>query len=106
MPPGSRVCLDNRESPNYFKTFYVRRICRIFPLYFLWLLGFACLFRRLPPTYQWIAEPHTPLWPYALYVNNFYGVLTHSGTAPYWLAGTFSRAIEEQFYLLLPGLVR
>ena len=27
------ILLDSRNSPNYFKTFYIRRAYRIFPLY-------------------------------------------------------------------------
>ena len=27
------ILLDNREAPGYFKAFYARRVCRIFPLY-------------------------------------------------------------------------
>ncbi len=29
------ILLENRESTNLFKVFYIRRFCRIFPLYFL-----------------------------------------------------------------------
>src|SRR2546427_8948290 len=29
------VLLEQRDSANYFKTFYVRRVCRIFPILFL-----------------------------------------------------------------------
>src|ERR1039458_10010070 len=32
------ILLDNREANNFLKVFYIRRICRIFPLYFSWLL--------------------------------------------------------------------
>ena len=35
--------LDKKEAPNYFKAFYARRICRIFPLYFLSLFLFLIL---------------------------------------------------------------
>jgi peptidoglycan/LPS O-acetylase OafA/YrhL len=31
------ILLDHRSSPRYFKTFYIRRICRIFPLYYFWI---------------------------------------------------------------------
>ena len=33
--------LDNRRASNYFQVFYIRRACRIVPLYFLLLLAFA-----------------------------------------------------------------
>ena len=32
------ILLDNRESPRYFRTFYVRRVFRILPVYYLWIL--------------------------------------------------------------------
>lgn len=36
------ILLENYESGNYFKVFYIRRLCRICPVYFL-LLGIAIL---------------------------------------------------------------
>ncbi|MFN7140591.1 MAG: acyltransferase family protein, partial [Limisphaerales bacterium] len=30
------ILLDAKASNNFFKVFYTRRVCRIFPLYFLW----------------------------------------------------------------------
>ena len=30
------ILIDAKESLNYYQAFYARRICRIFPLYFLW----------------------------------------------------------------------
>lgn len=35
------ILLDNRHAPNLFKVFYIRRFCRIFPLYYLWMGIFA-----------------------------------------------------------------
>ncbi|MGB6820619.1 MAG: acyltransferase family protein, partial [Candidatus Acidiferrales bacterium] len=32
------ILLDSRDSPNYFRTFYIRRFFRIVPLYFV-LIG-------------------------------------------------------------------
>ena len=31
------ILLDVRASPNYFKTFYLRRLFRIIPVYYLWI---------------------------------------------------------------------
>ena len=57
------ILIDNRLSQNYFKAFYVRRICRIFPLYFFWLFLFCGLllaahFLFLPVNLPWLlADP-------------------------------------------------
>src|SRR5262245_44918981 len=32
------ILMDARESPSYFKTFYLRRAFRIVPVYFAWVL--------------------------------------------------------------------
>jgi peptidoglycan/LPS O-acetylase OafA/YrhL len=37
------ILLDVRASPNYFKTFYLRRIYRIFPVYYLWIAIYLLL---------------------------------------------------------------
>src|SRR5436305_1143464 len=74
------ILIDHRRSGNYFKTFYVRRICRIFPLYFLWLaLFFALPFLFSPQTppgwYLTIFHseiPHFPNWGYLLLLQNIY----------------------------------
>ena len=52
-----------------------------------------------------LLEPQLPLWAYLLYVQNFAMAFASSygGT---WMAGSWSLAIEEQFYFTLPALVR
>src|SRR6201984_1689706 len=40
------ILLDARNSPNYFKNFYIRRACRIFPPTFA--VSGLFLFRHLP----------------------------------------------------------
>jgi peptidoglycan/LPS O-acetylase OafA/YrhL len=97
------ILLDARESPNYFKTFYIRRFCRIFPLYYLVvavLLAGQTFFASSP------VFKGTFHWPvYAAYLQNFWSAATGS-LGPAFLAVTWSLAVEEQFYLSLPMLIR
>jgi peptidoglycan/LPS O-acetylase OafA/YrhL len=94
------ILLDVRESPNDFRTFYGRRFYRIVPLYYLWIAVYFSFeaFRTAPET--WHAIPI-----YALFLQNSvkieHGVL---GTA--WLGALCSLAVEEQFYLIVPAVVR
>lgn len=81
--------------------FYVRRILRIWPLYFLFLLAVVPLFRVFVPTdgmsgSYWLT--------FALFVGNWACVVwgyPHSIATPLW-----SVSIEEQFYLSWPWILR
>ncbi len=106
--------LDKREAPNYFKAFYARRICRIFPLYFLCLLLFLILLLAAPFTLGWwlygdairflLADP-IPLWSYFTFTQNLAMVQQDAWGTP-WLAHTWTLAVVEQFYLFLPFLIK
>jgi peptidoglycan/LPS O-acetylase OafA/YrhL len=100
------ILLDHQDSPNYFRVFYFRRACRIFPVYFLLLLVYACLATPVnsDPGTEWLlANPH-PLWSYATFTQNICMGL-RGDFGPHWLGITWSLAIEEQFYLVMPLLV-
>lgn len=102
------ILIDNRRSPAYFQAFYARRASRIFPLYAFFLFGFFLLryvslhFGIFTETL--FASP-LPIAPYFLYLQNI--AMALGGTfGNEFLAVTWSLAIEEHFYLLLPLLVR
>jgi peptidoglycan/LPS O-acetylase OafA/YrhL len=96
------ILLDNRDSSTYFKTFYVRRLYRILPMYFL-LLSVCFTFQHLQSGSQF---GHLfPWFAYLTFTQNLWMAVTGTLGAPF-LAVTWSLAIEEQFYLSLPFLIR
>ncbi|HUQ86241.1 MAG TPA: acyltransferase [Vicinamibacterales bacterium] len=102
------ILLDNRGSGCYFSTFYIRRACRIFPLYYgvlaLFLLCAALVPQQGSTDWQrWLFENAAPGWAYASYLQNF--TMVRSGMGANWMAVTWSLAVEEQFYLVTPLLV-
>jgi peptidoglycan/LPS O-acetylase OafA/YrhL len=104
------ILLDNRDASNFFKVFYIRRICRIFPLYFLWIFLFLWMSGAvqgwLPSaSIAWLFSDPLPFWSYLTFTQNIVGLESNS-LGPNWIAITWSLAVEEQFYLFLPLLIR
>jgi len=88
------ILLDAARSPAYFKTFYIRRAYRILPPYAL-LLAIALLVER---SFAWLP-------PYLVFLQNFWMAAKGSFGMPL-IGMTWSLAVEEQFYLSLPLLIR
>lgn len=103
------ILLEVRTSPSYFKTFYLRRFYRIIPVYYAWigiylLVLVASIFARHP---NWLGEPKA--W-YEIgaqfgFLQNL-GFIHYSGLGAAWFVSTWSLAVEEQFYLVAPLIVR
>ena len=103
----SGILLDSVHSKSYFKTFYLRRIHRIFPLYFAWLaLFYAGVYLQMDRKFGvHIFESRAPLWLYPMFLQNNAPLLLNL-ELPLWMAMSWSLAVEEQFYFVLPTIIR
>ncbi len=109
------ILLDAKGGEGYFKVFIMRRVLRIFPLYYAVLAvvyGGAWLFAH-DSFHLYASGPDSHLW-FWLYSSNWGMVAKGWGTADgAWLItpdgsslGHFwSLAVEEQFYLFWPWIV-
>jgi peptidoglycan/LPS O-acetylase OafA/YrhL len=103
------ILLASRDGPRYFRTFYGRRVLRIFPLYYTALiLGLVVLPALASPERSWglLQEPasgHIWLWTYTLNIGLAFGVIAHPIAS---LSHFWTLAIEEQYYLAWPWLVK
>jgi peptidoglycan/LPS O-acetylase OafA/YrhL len=99
------ILLDAKQSNGYFKNFYARRCLRIWPLYYssLFLMFVIIPFLR-PADGHMIFQRSGPWWAFPFYLQNF---LVPDATGAAGLLGvTWSLAVEEQFYLVWPLIVR
>ncbi len=107
------ILLRGRHRDAYFKPFYARRVLRIFPIYYLFLFG-SLLIGSIPSVAAHLvaSDAHLPFTAtqrlsFFLYLQNvpvFWPTLA-GGLTGLW--GAFwSLAVEEQFYLIWPALVR
>jgi peptidoglycan/LPS O-acetylase OafA/YrhL len=96
------ILLENRGSPRYFSAFYGRRAFRILPIYGVMLAIF--LAGKLSGVGRTFFDGALPWWSYALGLQNIWMSIDQTYGA-IWLAGTWSLAIEEQFYVLFPLIV-
>jgi peptidoglycan/LPS O-acetylase OafA/YrhL len=100
------ILFDAKNGPHYFQAFYMRRVLRIFPLYygFLFVLFVLVpLVHRFSPLIRHYMTEQVWLWSY---LTNFdYCLSPHPLIAKFHLAHFWSLAVEEQFYLIWPAVI-
>jgi peptidoglycan/LPS O-acetylase OafA/YrhL len=98
------ILLDNRNSAQYFSTFYIRRAFRIVPIYYTVLAVVLIASAALRGVHAgWVPASMSPAV-YFTYTQNI--AMAASGKLDgFWFLPTWTLAVEEQFYLLLPLLV-
>jgi peptidoglycan/LPS O-acetylase OafA/YrhL len=103
------ILLAARDSAGYFQSFYARRVFRILPIYYLWIgIYFLVAFT---PLAHWgaplgiVRDKWTIIPVYGLFVQNLAWVRGPAFWSA-WLSSLWTLAVEEQFYLLIPLLIR
>ena len=104
----TRILLTSKNSRHYFKNFYLRRMLRIFPLYYaalvcgIWLIP-AILPETIVQPYLGQSQSHQGwLWSYSVNIaRTFMPIVSFGMFSHFW-----SLAIEEQFYIIWPSVVK
>ncbi|MBI5858469.1 MAG: acyltransferase [Sphingobacteriales bacterium] len=99
----TNILLKELGSKNYLKNFYVRRILRIFPLYYLCLILFLILLPQLNTSLDLKYYTDNQGWIWAYLQNWLYIFKPPADTST--LNHLWSLAVEEQFYLLWPLVI-
>jgi peptidoglycan/LPS O-acetylase OafA/YrhL len=98
------ILLDAKGRSGYFRSFYMRRLLRIFPLYYGVLFGcFVVLPHLVSPGSSLLELSNEQDW-YWSYLLNWH--IAFNGWPPLSALGHFwSLAVEEQFYLIWPVII-
>lgn len=92
------------RGPGALRNFFIGRVMRIFPLYYLLLFIIFDVLPRTSLSSGYLLElVHQQAW-YWCYLSNIHGLASHDYGGLY-LGHAWSLAIEEQFYMVWPVVV-
>jgi peptidoglycan/LPS O-acetylase OafA/YrhL len=99
------ILYDSRADPAYFRNFYMRRVLRIFPLYYGVLVIVFLVVPAIPALHgsEIAGLKHHQAWAW-LYAVNIY-LAIHDGWVLSYIEHFWSLAVEEQFYMVWPLVV-
>lgn len=98
-----RLIIEKHHAGNFLPIFYLRRVCRTFPTYFLASAVLLLLGARLADRPWMAGPPLLPGWSYFVFAQNLF-ILTRDSIGMHWLSPTWTLALEEQFYIVAPFL--
>jgi peptidoglycan/LPS O-acetylase OafA/YrhL len=97
------LILDKMHHRNFLTVFYIRRACRTVPVYIGCVLLIFGVVHLLGPR-SWISGHGIPLWSYLTFTQTFF-MAQQNSMGLYWLAPTWTLAVEEHFYLVAPAFL-
>lgn len=99
------ILLKTVNGPGYFKNFYIKRVLRIFPLYYLSLIIFLLILPRVssfPLDMSFYVEHQWWFW---TYLQNWFLIFYDVGNTTTAIQHYWSLAVEEQFYIAWPLVI-
>ena len=95
------ILLKTRDNDRFLRNFYIRRVLRIFPIYYLTLIIFILVLpalKEVPYNANYYSEHQLKFW---LYLCNWLFILK-SPEETFFLNHLWSLAIEQQYYFIWP----
>lgn len=98
------ILMRSAGQENFLRNFYMRRVLRIFPLYYLCLIIFLIIlpaFHKAPAGLKYYVDNQWWFW---TYLQNWLFIIKKT-TSSDILHHFWSLAVEEQFYLIWPLII-